>query len=139
MLAARAGYLAGFSGSATVEAGLALWVPVYGTMAHSYVQAHDEEVAAFERFAHAQPYNVVLLLDTYDTEAALRKWWPWRRASANRASRSRGCASIAATWPTSPAKYGASTTRWIQDVRILASGNLDEEAVRTMVLRRADR
>jgi nicotinate phosphoribosyltransferase len=69
VLAARAGYLAGFSGSATVLAGLLYGVPVYGTMAHSYVQAHDEEADAFERFAHAQPDNVVLLIDTYDAVA----------------------------------------------------------------------
>ena len=72
VLAARAGYLAGFSGSATVLAGPLYGVPVYGTMAH-HVQAHDEEVEAFERFAHAQPDNVVLLIDTYDTETAAEK------------------------------------------------------------------
>ncbi|MCR4304440.1 MAG: nicotinate phosphoribosyltransferase, partial [Gallionella sp.] len=42
-------------------------------MAHSFVQAHDGEMLAFEHFAHAQPDNVVLLIDTYDTEAAARK------------------------------------------------------------------
>jgi nicotinate phosphoribosyltransferase len=48
-------------------------VPVYGTMAHSFVQAHDDEAAAFEHFAHALPQNVILLIDTYDTEAAAEK------------------------------------------------------------------
>jgi nicotinate phosphoribosyltransferase len=42
-------------------------------MAHSYIQAHDSEAVAFERFAHARPEGLVLLLDTYDTEAAARK------------------------------------------------------------------
>jgi nicotinate phosphoribosyltransferase len=42
-------------------------------MAHSFVQSHDDESLAFEHFAHAQPDNVVLLIDTYDTEAAARK------------------------------------------------------------------
>ncbi len=42
-------------------------------MAHSFIQAYDEEVEAFEQFAHAQPDNVILLIDTYDTEAAARK------------------------------------------------------------------
>jgi nicotinate phosphoribosyltransferase len=73
LLAARAAYLAGFSGSATVLAGQLFDVPVYGTMAHSFVQAHDDETAAFEHFARANPDNVVLLLDTYDTEAAAHK------------------------------------------------------------------
>jgi nicotinate phosphoribosyltransferase len=73
LLAARASYLAGFAGTATVLAGRAFGIPLYGTMAHSFIQAQDDETAAFELFARARPDNVVLLLDTYDTEAAARK------------------------------------------------------------------
>lgn len=73
LLAARAAYLAGFAGSATVLAGRRFGVPIYGTMAHSLVQAHDREEEAFEHFAYAQPDNVVLLIDTYDTLAAAHK------------------------------------------------------------------
>ena len=73
LLAARASYLAGFTGSATVMAAPLFGVPVYGTMAHSFVQAHDDETAAFEHFAHSLPENVILLIDTYDTEAAAEK------------------------------------------------------------------
>lgn len=73
MLAARAGYLAGYSGTATVLAGVQFGIPLYGTMAHSYIQAHADETDAFERFAHSQPTNTVLLIDTYDTEAAAEK------------------------------------------------------------------
>jgi len=69
LLAARASYLAGFAGSATVLAAPLYDIPVYGTMAHSFVQAHDDESEAFEHFARALPENVVLLIDTYDTEA----------------------------------------------------------------------
>ena len=73
LLAARAAYLAGFAGTATLAAGMAFGVPVYGTMAHSFVQAHDEETQAFAAFAAANPTAVVLLIDTYDTEAAAEK------------------------------------------------------------------
>ena len=73
LLAARAAYLAGFGGTATVLAGKQYDIPIFGTMAHSFVQAHSTESAAFEAFAHAQPNNVVLLIDTYDTEAAAQK------------------------------------------------------------------
>jgi nicotinate phosphoribosyltransferase len=73
LLAARAAYLAGMSGTSTVLADLRFGVPAYGTMAHSFVQAHDDEAEAFLRYARDLPDHVVLLLDTYDTEAAAEK------------------------------------------------------------------
>jgi nicotinate phosphoribosyltransferase len=73
LLAARASYLAGFAGSATVLAAPLFNVPVFGTMAHSFIQAHDDEIVAFDHFAHSLPDNVILLIDTYDTEAAAEK------------------------------------------------------------------
>jgi nicotinate phosphoribosyltransferase len=73
LLAARAAYIAGFAGSATVQAHRDFGVPVYGTMAHSFVQAHDDEVESFLSFARSRPDNVILLIDTYDTQAGARK------------------------------------------------------------------
>lgn len=73
LLAARASYIAGFAGSATVPASPRFGIPLFGTMAHSFIQAHDDEVAAFEAFARSRPDNLVLLIDTYDTLAAARK------------------------------------------------------------------
>lgn len=73
LLAARASYVAGFDGSATVPAEPFFGIPIYGTMAHSFVQAHEDEVEAFLHFARARPQSVVLLIDTYDTERAARR------------------------------------------------------------------
>ena len=73
LMAARASYIAGFAGTATVLAEKNFGIPIYGTMAHSFVQAFDDEAAAFESFARVRPDNLVLLIDTYDTEAAARK------------------------------------------------------------------
>ena len=73
LLAARASYLAGFSGTATVMAGAMYGIPLFGTMAHSYIQAHEDETIAFEHFARCYPDNAVLLIDTFDTEAGAAK------------------------------------------------------------------
>lgn len=73
VLAARASYLAGFAGTATVEAGRRFGIPVFGTMAHSFVQAHGSEAEAFAGYARAHPGRANLLIDTYDVEAAARE------------------------------------------------------------------
>lgn len=73
LLAARASYLAGFDGTATALAAPAFGIPVFGTMAHSFVQAHESESAAFAHFAQAFPDNAVLLVDTYDTVEGARR------------------------------------------------------------------
>jgi nicotinate phosphoribosyltransferase len=70
LLAARASYIAGFEGTATVLAEERFGIPIFGTMAHSFVEAHASERLAFEHFARTRPKNITLLIDTYDTESA---------------------------------------------------------------------
>ncbi|NIR58487.1 MAG: nicotinate phosphoribosyltransferase [Gammaproteobacteria bacterium] len=134
LLAARAAYLAGFAGTATVRAGAAFGIPVYGTMAHSFVQAHDTEEAAFERFARTNPGNVVLLIDTYDTEAAARKCIDLAPALA-----AEGIAIKAVRLDSGDLAAHAHRVRAILDegglrkVRIFASGSIDEHVLAEMV------
>jgi nicotinate phosphoribosyltransferase len=73
LFAARASYIAGFAGTATTLASKLYGIPIYGTMAHSFIQAFDDESTAFEAFARSRPENLILLIDTYDTERAARK------------------------------------------------------------------
>jgi nicotinate phosphoribosyltransferase len=73
LMAARASYIVGFAGTATVLAGEQFGIPLYGTMAHSFIESFDDEAAAFAAFAQSRPDNLVFLIDTYDTEAAARK------------------------------------------------------------------
>jgi len=134
LLAARASYLVGFSGTATVQAGALFGMPVYGTVAHSFIQAHEDEMEAFEHFALAQPNHVVLLLDTYDTEAAARKVV----ALAPRLQK-RGIAIKGIRLDSGNLADHARRVRRIlndgglPDVRIVASGNLDEYALQELM------
>ncbi|HEX9779889.1 MAG TPA: nicotinate phosphoribosyltransferase [bacterium] len=69
--AARAAYVAGVHATSNVLAGRCYGIPVRGTMAHSYIQAHEDELAAFRAFASRYP-EAVLLVDTYDTLEGVR-------------------------------------------------------------------
>jgi nicotinate phosphoribosyltransferase len=73
VLAARAAYIGGCDGTSNVEAGRRFGIPLYGTMAHSFVMAFAREEIAFASFARRFPDDVVLLIDTYDTLAAVDK------------------------------------------------------------------
>lgn len=134
LLSARASYLAGFAGTATVLAGLRFGIPTYGTMAHAFVQAHADEAQAFENFACSHPGNATLLIDTYDTEAAARKLV----ALAPRL-RGQGIAVRGVRIDSGDLAEHARRVRHIldagglADVNILASGNLDEYALQALL------
>lgn len=70
--AARAFHVAGVAATSNVLAGRVYGIPIAGTMAHSYVQAHDDEMDAFRAFVAEFP-ETVLLVDTYDTMAGIDK------------------------------------------------------------------
>ena len=63
---ARASYLAGIAGTSNLLAAREYGIPAFGTMAHSFIQAFDNELDAFAAFARLYP-GTTLLVDTYDT------------------------------------------------------------------------
>ncbi|MGO9354705.1 MAG: nicotinate phosphoribosyltransferase [Mycobacterium sp.] len=63
---ARASYLAGIAGTSNLLAAREYGIPAFGTMAHSFIQAFDNELDAFTAFARLYP-GTTLLVDTYDT------------------------------------------------------------------------
>jgi len=73
LLAARASYIAGFDGTSHAEAARLLGIPASGTMAHSWVQSFDSEEEAFAAYARVFPGATTLLIDTYDTLEGARK------------------------------------------------------------------
>jgi nicotinate phosphoribosyltransferase len=73
LLAARASFIGGCVGTSNVLAGYRFGIPIYGTMAHSFVMNYESEEEAFQRFCKAFPSNPALLLDTYDTIEAAKK------------------------------------------------------------------
>jgi nicotinate phosphoribosyltransferase len=134
LLAARAAYLAGFAGTATLAANRAFGVPVFGTMAHSFIQAHDDEATAFERFALARPKALTLLIDTYDTEAGARL--VARLAPRLAAS---GITIAAVRLDSGDLATHARNVRSILDaagfpqIAIMASGGLDDRSLQALV------
>jgi nicotinate phosphoribosyltransferase len=72
-LAARAAYIGGCIGTSNVETGRRFGIPIFGTLAHSFVMAYDDEEDAFRRFQKIFPEHATLLVDTYDTLAAIDK------------------------------------------------------------------
>ncbi len=130
LLAARAAYIAGFSGTATLSASPSFGIPIYGTMAHSFIQAHDSEVEAFKSFARSQPDNLVLLLDTYDTERAARKVVELAPALARGGVRIRGIRLDSGDLGALAVRVrGILDAGGLNAVRIFASGGVDETAL----------
>jgi nicotinate phosphoribosyltransferase len=73
VLAARASFIGGCDGTSNVLAGKELGIPVFGTMAHSFVQFFDEEAEAFSKFQKVFPDNTIVLVDTYDSLQGIQK------------------------------------------------------------------
>src|SRR3974390_3076442 len=103
-------------------------------MAHSFIQAYDDETEAFESFAQSRPENLTLLIDTYDTEAGARKVV----ALAPRLAK-RGITIGAGRLDSGDLPALSKSVRRILDegglreVRIFASGGLDEDSVAAML------
>lgn len=138
LLAARASYLAGFAGTATVLAGQRFAIPLFGTMAHSFIQAFDDESAAFEAFAESRPDDVILLIDTYDTEEGARKVVALAPRLKERGIKVKGVRLDSGDLiALSRSVRKILDDGGLKDVVIFASGGLEENALAAMVAAKA--
>jgi nicotinate phosphoribosyltransferase len=125
--AARAAYLAGCHGTSNVEAGSRFGIPVSGTMAHSWVMAHSDELSAFTRYIDVHGPQSVLLIDTYDAVAAARLIV---RAGLRPAAVRVDSGDLA---DLSVAVRRVLDAGALEETHILVSGDLDEHAVASLV------
>ncbi|MGH9746063.1 MAG: nicotinate phosphoribosyltransferase [Candidatus Acidiferrales bacterium] len=123
LYAARAASIGGTVGSSNVLAGQQFGVFTYGTQAHSWVMAHDDEADAFAHFLDAFPERAFLLLDTYNVHDAVKKIIGMGRKPAGVRLDS-GDVAKDSQW----VRRELDKAGW-QDVKIFASGDLDEDKI----------
>jgi nicotinate phosphoribosyltransferase len=133
-MAARASYLAGFAGTATVLAEELYGIPSFGTMAHSFIEAHDDEATAFEHFATSRPNNLTLLIDTYDALAAAHKVVALAPRLAARGIKIRSVRIDSGDLVALSKGVRAILDQGgLSDTGIFASGGLDERTVASLI------
>lgn len=127
VVAARAAYLGGCLGTSNTLAGKLYGIPVYGTAAHSWVQAFPDEEEAFRRLQALLRSSTVYIVDTYDTLEGTRKaaalgkpLWGVRLDSGDLLKLSRETRAIL-------------DEAGLQDARIMASGDLNEFRIQSLV------
>ncbi|RME86984.1 MAG: nicotinate phosphoribosyltransferase, partial [Zetaproteobacteria bacterium] len=125
-LAARAAYIGGLDGTSNVEAGMRDGVPIFGTMAHSFVQSFANEREAFRAFAKTWPKNAVLLVDTYDTLAGVDTAIALAKAGVPVRGIRIDSGDLAGLAREARRMLDAAG---LEKVTIFASGNLDEYAI----------
>ncbi|HME30331.1 MAG TPA: nicotinate phosphoribosyltransferase [Pseudolabrys sp.] len=138
LFSARASYIAGFAGAANVLAGERYGIPVVGTMAHSFVQVHDNEMTAFENFARSRPKGVILLIDTYDIEAGARKVVQLAPKLRLDGITIRGVRIDSGDLAAMAKKVrGILDAGGLKDVMILVSGGINEDVLKKMIATKA--
>jgi nicotinate phosphoribosyltransferase len=136
LYAARAAFLAGFDATATVEAGRRFGIALSGTMAHSFIEAHDREEEALRNFLVTRPGTDTLLIDTYDTERAAERVATLMR---ERGAGERDGRVQAVRIDSGDLAAQARAVRKIfdargcRDVQIVLSGNLDEYRIAALL------
>ncbi|MFI1952780.1 nicotinate phosphoribosyltransferase [Streptomyces xinghaiensis] len=129
---ARLSALTGFAGTSDVAAARAFGLRAVGTMAHSYIEAYEDEEAAFRAFARVHPGPVTLLVDTYDTEEGVHT----AARVLHDLGHGPGCAVRLDSGDLGELAVRSRhilDTAGLPEVRITASGGLDEYEIDRLV------
>ncbi len=134
LIAARSSYLAGFSGTSNVLAGKRYGMPVFGTMSHSFIMAHDGERQAFEEFARTFPKLNTMLVDTYDTAQGVRNVAELAQRLAKEDIKIQAVRLDSGDlYQLSRQARAILDQHGLTDVAIFASGNLDEYRIAELI------
>lgn len=134
MKAARCSYLAGADGTSNVLAGMKYGIPVFGTMAHSFVMFFDREIDSFRAFAKTFPRTSTFLIDTYDEVLGAEN-----AATVAKELEKKGCRLNAVRLDSGDLYSISCKVRATLDqhglgyVKIFVSGDLDEYAIDKLV------
>ncbi|MGA2385444.1 MAG: nicotinate phosphoribosyltransferase [Candidatus Bathyarchaeia archaeon] len=127
MKVARSSYIAGCQGTSNVLAGKVYGIPVFGTMAHSFIMSYPKEIDAFRAFTETFPDKSTLLIDTYDDISGAEK-----AAVIAKELEKKGCKLGGVRLDSGDMTKTSKRIRKLLDaqgldyVKIFASGDLDE-------------
>ena len=139
MKVARCSYIAGCQGTSNVLAGLEYGIPVFGTMAHSFVMSFEKEIEAFRAFARTFPNKSTLLIDTYNDITGAMK-----AAVVAKELERKGCKLGGVRLDSGDLAYISKKVRSILDKKglrylsIFASGDLDEYKISELLSKGAE-
>ncbi len=130
MMATRAAFIGGCQSSSNTLAGMVYDIPVKGTQAHSWIMAADNELTAFEQYAKVMPNNVMLLVDTYNTEQGIKN-----AIKVGRQLRERGHDLLGIRLDSGDLEKLSKLSRELlndagfENTKIVASGDLEEHRI----------
>ena len=134
ILAARASFIGGASGTSLVLAGCYFDIPYVGTMAHKFISERPTELAAFRDYAAAFPNNTTLLIDTYDTLEGARNACIIAKEMEVRGTRLRAVRLDSGDLLTLSKQVRCILdTEGLDYVQIIASHDLDEFQIDTLL------
>ncbi|MDD5669825.1 MAG: nicotinate phosphoribosyltransferase [Candidatus Omnitrophica bacterium] len=134
----RASYLAGFNGTSNVLAGKMYNIPLSGTMAHSFVMSFSDEPSAFSAYSEVFPDRSILLVDTYDSEQGIKN-----AILTAKNLKATGHSLIGIRLDSGNIEALSRIARslfdaaGLPDVKVFASGNLDEYRICELAKRKA--